>query len=376
MDENTKITTLKPKRKRLTKVVFYIMAILLLGTTCMCGFITYNLVKNDFFENKADDSSTPTISEPTTDASTPVIDGYTLISDEMLSSIKDESYYLGRDTLLSSIKTMMEGGSTTLKMLRAIYPQYLVYSDKGGYVFKDINKDLIMNDYDDSGFKIEKDENDIPTKVEYFEDDKLVSYTGIDVSKHNGNIDWSKVAKSNVDFAIIRAAVRGYGTEGRLLPDESFDKNAKAATENGITVGAYIFSEAITVEEANEEAELILSLIEPYKIKGPVVIDIEDIQNDTGRNEALSPKELTDIVLTFCNKVKEKGYTPMIYCNLKGFIGMLEFERLEGIEKWYAYYGDELYFPYDVSIWQYTSNGKIDGINGVVDLNISFKKYE
>ena len=66
----------------------------------------------------------------------------------------------------------------------------------------------------------------------------------------------------------------------------------------------------------------------------------------------------------------------MIYCNLKGFIGMLEFERLEGIEKWYAYYGDELYFPYDVSIWQYTSNGKIDGINGVVDLNISFKKYE
>jgi hypothetical protein len=241
MDENTKITTLKPKRKRLTKVVFYIMAILLLGTTCMCGFITYNLVKNDFFENKADDSSTPTISEPTTDASTPVIDGYTLISDEMLSSIKDESYYLGRDTLLSSIKTMMEGGSTTLKMLRAIYPQYLVYSDKGGYVFKDINKDLIMNDYDDSGFKIEKDENDIPTKVEYFEDDKLVSYTGIDVSKHNGNIDWSKVAKSNVDFAIIRAAVRGYGTEGRLLPDEAFDKNAKAATENGITVGAYIF---------------------------------------------------------------------------------------------------------------------------------------
>ena len=184
------------------------------------------------------------------------------------------------------------------------------------------------------------------------------------------------LTKSNVDFAIIRAAVRGYGTEGRLLPDEAFDKNAKAATENGITVGAYIFSEAITVEEANEEAELILSLIEPYKIKGPVVIDIEDIQNDTGRNEALSPKELTDIVLTFCNKVKEKGYTPMIYCNLKGFIGMLEFERLEGIEKWYAYYGDELYFPYDVSIWQYTSNGKIDGINGVVDLNISFKKYE
>ena len=233
-----------------------------------------------------------------------------------------------------------------------------------------------MNDYDKSGFKIEKDEFDVPTKVEYYEDDKLVSYTGIDVSKHNGNIDWTKVAKSNVDFAILRAIVRGYGTDGKLLTDETFDKNAKAATENGITVGAYVFSEAITVEEAIEEAELVLSMVKPYNIKGPIVIDIEDIENDTGRNENLSPKELTDVVLAFCNKIKEAGYTPMIYCNLKGFIGMLEFERLEGIEKWYAYYGDDLYFPYEVSIWQYSSNGKIDGISGSVDLNISFKKYE
>ena len=233
-----------------------------------------------------------------------------------------------------------------------------------------------MNDYDKSGFKIEKDEFDVPTKVEYYEDDKLVSYTGIDVSKHNGNIDWTKVAKSNVDFAILRAIVRGYGTDGKLLTDETFDKNAKAATENGITVGAYVFSEAITVEEAIEEAELVLSMVKPYNIKGPIVIDIEDIENDTGRNENLSPKELTDVVLAFCNKIKEAGYTPMIYCNLKGFIGMLEFERLEGIEKWYAYYGDDLYFPYEVSIWQYSSSGKIDGISGSVDLNISFKKYE
>ncbi|MBQ2981514.1 MAG: glycoside hydrolase family 25 protein [Lachnospiraceae bacterium] len=376
MDENTKITTSKPKRKRLTKVVFYIMALMLFATTCMCGFITYNIIKNDSTDSQNKEATTPNISEPATDTSAPVADGYTLMSEEMIEKLKDESYYLGRDNLLSSIKNMMEGGSTTLKMLRAIYPDYLIYNDKNGFVFKNINIDLVMNDYDDAGFKIEKDENDIPTKVEYFEDDKLVSYTGIDVSKHNGNIDWSKVAKSNIDFAIIRAAVRGYGTEGRLLPDENFAKNAKAATENGITVGAYVFSEAITVDEAIEEAELILSSIEPYKIKGPVVIDIEDIQNDTGRNETLSPKELTDIVLAFCNKVKEKGYTPMIYCNLKGFIGMLEFERLEGIEKWYAYYGDQLYFPYDVSIWQYTSNGKVDGVNGVVDLNISFKKYE
>ena len=374
MDENTVNTTNKPRKKRLTKFFFYIMFILLLATTCMCGFITYNVI--NIAKNGVSATPSTNDNEPTTDANGPVVDGYTLLSDEMISQLKEEAYFLGRDNLLSSIKNIMENGSSSLKMLRSIYPEYLVYSDKGGYIFKDINKDLIMNDYNKSDFKIENDANDIPTKVEYYEDDKLVSYTGIDVSKHNGNIDWSKVSKSGVDFAILRAVVRGYGTEGRLLEDESFTKNAKEALENGLTVGAYVFSEAITIEEALEEAELVLSLIKPYDIKGPIVIDIEDIENDTGRNENLSPKELTDIVLAFCDKIKEEGYTPMIYCNIKGFLGMLEFERLEGIEKWYAYYGDELYFPYDVSIWQYSANGNVDGINGSVDLNVSFKKYE
>ena len=195
------------------------------------------------------------------------------------------------------------------------------------------------------------------------------------MSKHNGTIDWKKVKADGVDFAILRAVVRGYGSEGNLLPDDSFSKNAKEATANGIAIGAYVFSEAITKEEAIEEADLILEMIKPYEVKYPVVIDIEDVFNDDGRNEALSPSELTDIVLTLCNKIKDAGYTPMIYCNLKGFIGMLEFERLEGIEKWYAYYGDELYFPYDVSMWQFTSSGEVNGVTGKVDLNISFKNY-
>lgn len=372
MDENIKEKETKPKRKRFTKVIFYIMSVLLLSTTCMCAYMTYkitNLKTNNCVVKTDTKADTPT-------ASTTIPDGYTLINDEMLAELKNDGYYLGRDNILSSIKTMMEGGSSTLKMLRSIYPEYLIYSDKDGYIFKNINNDLVKNDIDKSNLKIEVNDNDIPTKVEYYEDDKLASYTGVDVSKHNGNINWTKVANDGIDFAILRAVVRGYGTEGKLLTDESFEKNAKAATENGITVGAYVFSEAITVTEAIEEAELVLSLIKPYNIKGPVVIDIEDIENDTGRNENLSPAELTDIVLAFCNKIKEEGYTPMIYCNIKGFLGMLEFERLEGIEKWYAYYGDDLYFPYDVSIWQYTCYGKVDGISGNVDLNISFKKYE
>ena len=368
----------KVKKNRMTKIIFYIMAILLTATTALSIYTTYNMniLRDQMTDVAAMDTSASASSGNQTEQIN-IPDYYTLISNEQLEAVKNDSYYLGRDNLLESIRTMMENGDTTLRMLRALYPEQLIYVDSSGYIFKDINKDLAMNDFEDKGFNIiTEGENGIPTKVEYYEDDKLVSYTGIDVSKHNGTIDWAKVKAAGIDFAMIRVANRGYGSEGKLLEDDMFEKNAAAANQNKIPVGVYIFSEAITVEEALEEANLVISKIEPYDITYPVVIDIEEIAGDSGRNESLTPAELTDIVLAFCNRIKDAGYTPMLYCNLKGFIGMLEFERLEGIEKWYAYYGDELYFPYDVSIWQYSSSGTVDGINGTVDLNISFKNYE
>lgn len=366
--------TPKIKKKKGTKVVFYLMAIMLLCTTAMCGYMTYKMY---IYNTKTTDTSATDNNDKNDNTGSFVIpDNYQLISDKELEAQRNESYYIGRDTLLDNIKTMAEDGKTTLRILRTLYPEYLVYSESTGYIFKEINTGLVMHDYDDSGFKMTLNDSSVPSKVEYYENDQLKSFTGIDVSKHNKTIDWAKVKAAGIDFAIIRAGNRGYGSEGKLLTDTMFEANAKGATENGIPIGAYMFSEAITVEEAIEEADLILSLVEPYDITYPIIIDIEEIAGDDARNEVLSPKELTDIVLAFCNRVKEAGYTPMIYANLKGMIGMLEFERLEGIEKWYAYYGDELYFPYDVFMWQYTSSGYVDGIDGKVDLNISFKDYK
>ena len=143
MDETIKNTTSKPKRKRLTKIVFYIMSILLLSTTCMCAYMTYKITNLKLNNNITSTNTNAT--EPTVNTSIP--DGYTLINDDMLSELKNDGYYLGRDNILSSIKSMMENGSTTLKMLRSIYPEYLIYSEKGGYVFKEINHDLVKNDY-------------------------------------------------------------------------------------------------------------------------------------------------------------------------------------------------------------------------------------
>lgn len=380
LNENTTETTTKEpniKKKRLTKIIFYIMAVLLLATTALSIYTTYtmNIIRNNLTDGVAANTDATENDDKETDSLT-IPDGYTLISNEQLNEEKNNSYYLGRDNILTSIRAMAENGDTTLRMLRALYPEQLIYAETEGYVFKDINTTLASNNFKAENFRITEDDNMIPTNVEYYEDDKLVSYTGIDVSKHNGNIDWAKVKAAGIDFAMIRAANRGYGSEGKLLKDDFFDKNATGANENDIPIGVYVFSEAITVDEALEEADLVLSMIEPYDITYPVVIDIEEIAGDDGRNESLTPAELTDIVLAFCNRIKEAGYTPMIYCNLKGFIGMLEFERLEGIDKWYAYYGNELYFPYTVSMWQYTAYGTVDGIKGQVDLNIGFKNYE
>ncbi|MFR2706723.1 MAG: GH25 family lysozyme [Lachnospira eligens] len=128
--------------------------------------------------------------------------------------------------------------------------------------------------------------------------------------------------------------------------------------------------------EAIEEADYVLDIIKPYRITYPVVIDFEEISGDSYRQENLTTEELTDIIIAFCDKIEKAGYKPMIYSNLKGFVGRLDLTRLEKYEKWFAYYSDTPYFPYEFSIWQYTESAKLDGVSGnTIDLNISFKDY-
>ena len=158
--------------------------------------------------------------------------------------------------------------------------------------------------------------------------------------------------------------------------DSSFDTFAKDAIKNNIKIGAYFFSSAITKQEAIEEADYVLDIIKPYKITYPVVIDFEEISGDSYRQENLTTEELTDIIIAFCDKIEKAGYKPMIYSNLKGFVGRLDLTRLEKYEKWFVYYSDTPYFPYEFSIWQYTESAKLDGVSGnTIDLNISFKDY-
>jgi len=203
-----------------------------------------------------------------------------------------------------------------------------------------------------------------------------ISLLGIDVSSYQGNINWNKVKAAGVDYAIIRLGYRGYGT-GAVMLDTKFHTNMKNAASAGIPTGVYFYSQAINEEEAIEEAETVIKNLKGYNISYPVVFDMEEVNDDPEdvRTSQLTPKQRTDITIAFCERIREAGYTPMVYGNISWMIMNLEFERLEEYDKWFAQYFKQPFFPYEFAMWQYTPNGKIDGIEGGVDLNMGFVDY-
>lgn len=195
-------------------------------------------------------------------------------------------------------------------------------------------------------------------------------YRGVDVSKHNGNINWSKV-KNEMNFAIIRC---GYGMDQTNQDDEQYANNVKGCIENGIPFGVYLYSYANTLEKAQSEAEHILRLVNPYKDKITLGIwyDIEDkIQRDLGKDF------LEQIINTFCSKVKESGYNVGIYANKDWFTNRISDNVKNSYPLWVAGYGNnngEPHYNYryehnNMIMFQYTSKGNVEGISGNVDLN-------
>lgn len=207
----------------------------------------------------------------------------------------------------------------------------------------------------------------------YFYSDNLYETKfGIDVSEYQGNINWEKVKKAGVDFAIIRLGYRGYGSSGKLMLDHKFIKNVEQATKNEIAIGIYFFSQAINEEEAIAEATYVLDNIRNKNITYPICFDLEKIKFDTARTDNLTIDEITKISLAFCQQIKNAGYTPMIYGNAKTFTTRMHLEQFNNYQKWYADYQDKPLYPYDFAFWQYSEKGSINGINTKVDLNLHF----
>ena len=210
-----------------------------------------------------------------------------------------------------------------------------------------------------------------------YDDGVNKSIAGIDISKYQGDIDWDAVKEAGFDFVMIRCAYRGYVT-GSLNEDENFEDNIEGALDAGLKVGVYVFSQALDVDEALEEAEFVLDLIEDYDVSYPVVYDWEvviDEDGDTARTKYITPEQLTANLLVFSERIAMEGYTPMVYCNKKTAVWKYDLSRLDGIEMWYAEYSDVPDYFYHFDMWQYSSKGAVPGIKGNVDLNISFKDY-
>ena len=201
------------------------------------------------------------------------------------------------------------------------------------------------------------------------------SIPGIDVSSYQHEIDWSRVAASGMRFAIIRAGFRGY-TLGAIQKDEYFDANMRGALSNGMEVGVYFFSQAITPAEAEEEARLLLDWMRGYNVTYPVVFDWEEQDYDNSRTQGCDGNTVTACALAFCKVIEDAGYLSMTYCNPKKvYEGNLKLEYLQNYPFWLAHYTQDTApttFRYHYNIWQYTSKGHVDGIDGNVDLNLCF----
>ncbi len=199
---------------------------------------------------------------------------------------------------------------------------------------------------------------------------------GIDVSLYQGIIDWAKVKKSGVDFAMIRAGYRGYETGG-LVEDRMFSKNLLGVTSNGLKVGIYFYTQAINETEAKEEAKYVLNLIKKYgvKITYPITIDTELTPTETGRADNLSVSKRTAIVKAFCETISNAGYTPMIYANKYWLTSNLDMTKLSKYDVWLAHYTNKTDYKGKYTIWQYTDKGNVNGIDGYVDKNYGYKNY-
>lgn len=215
----------------------------------------------------------------------------------------------------------------------------------------------------------DKDEYENMT-VDILVDEERVKKKGIDVSYAQGEINWKKVAKSGVDFAIIRAGRGRAGSANEMKEDDYFRENIEQAQKYGIDVGVYFYSYATTVAEAQEEARFYIEIIKDYEIQYPVILDMEEeFQNK------ISTKKLTKMIEAFFEVLKKEGYYPMLYSYKAWLEYNLDMTILDKYAVWLAQVGDEVTYEGGYYIWQYSFKGKVKGIDTDVDLDISYRDF-
>ncbi len=206
------------------------------------------------------------------------------------------------------------------------------------------------------------------------------SFVGINVNEQMGEIDWNQVAESGVDYALIRVGYREYKT-GKIVSDSNFEANIQGAIDAGLPVGAYFFSKAVTDAEAEEEANFVLEKIRGYTVTYPLAyywtygINDDGSKNQDDRTIRCNGDQITGFIGTFCQKASAAGYTASYYCDKSMGYESLDLEALRDYDMWYAEYREVPSFYYNFTIWQYTKEGKVPGIEKDVPIDLALKKY-
>ena len=248
------------------------------------------------------------------------------------------------------------------------FPEDLVYIGYEGIKFRPVDLNLPQNPLNDNT------KMTYENRRAYYQDGGYTSLLGIDVSEYQGYINWKKVKNDGIDFAFIRVGYRGY-SEGQIYLDGQFHNNMRGAQNAKVAIGVYFFSGAINEKEARAEADYVIRHIKNYKVTLPIAFDMEDVSASKNRMKKLTVEERTAITKAFCDRLEEKGYQGMVYGNGKWLMERLNYGEIANYGIWYANW-DYFYWPYKVGVYQYSSEGKVDGIAGRVDMNVGFFNYD
>ena len=210
----------------------------------------------------------------------------------------------------------------------------------------------------------------------YMENGRKTSYVGVDISKHTGKVYFPSLKAAGVDYVMIRLGSRGYST-GQITLDENFKENIEGAIEAQLDVGIYFYSQAISQDEAVQEANFVVQNLEPYrgKVKYPIAFNMGFVSNDKSRIEGLSREDKTAVSVSFLDAGRAAGYVPMVYGDKEWLIKEVDLTKLQDYDVWLSQEEEIPDYPYRYAMWQYNTDGVLNGIDGGADLNICFVNY-
>ncbi len=233
----------------------------------------------------------------------------------------------------------------------------------------EISGDIPLYTYDFTNLKI------TAGRMEYYQDGEKSSSVGVELSENSGNVDFTALKDSGVDFVMLRLGSRGYET-GLLSLDKNFVSNITKAQNAGLEVGVYFFSQAVSEKEAEEEAEFVASNLVPYKISYPVAFVMEYIVNDESRIESLDAESKTDIAKAFLSHIDREGYRTLLCGTKDWLLGEVEPEDLlEDYDVWLNDQSPVPDYPYQFRLWKYAVRQKISGVENEASYIISFVDY-